>query len=66
MSAQGREFKELAFTLAERLVNKSHDEKAVEVFNELLKRHPEHQAARYQLLRAYGRLGKTKERQEQF
>ena len=66
MSAQGRELKELTFTLAERLVKKGYDGKAVEVFNELLKRYPEHQAARYQLLRAYGRLGKTRERQEQF
>lgn len=66
MGAQGREFDELAFTLSERLVDKGFDGKAAEVLEELLKRNPTHEAARYQLIRAYGRLGRTADREAQF
>jgi tetratricopeptide (TPR) repeat protein len=66
LSAQGREFEEVTFTLAERLIRKGYDRKAVEVFGELLKRHPDDRAARYQLVRTYGRLGLDAEQEAQF
>ena len=66
MSAQGRDFKDVAFTLAERLVKKNCDQKAVEVYLELLKRYPDDRGVRYQLVRTYGRLGLDKEREVQF
>jgi tetratricopeptide (TPR) repeat protein len=66
MSAQGRDFKDVAFTLAERLVKKDCDQKAVEVYVELLKRYPDDRGVRYQLVRTYGRLGLDKEREAQF
>ena len=65
ISAQGREFSELAFTLSGRLTQRGLDSKAVEVLNELLARDPEHKAARYQLIRALSRLERFDEREEQ-
>jgi tetratricopeptide (TPR) repeat protein len=63
LSVQGREFNELAFTLAERLIKRGFDAKAVEVLNELLLRDPKNKAARFELIRAYSRLGRDQERE---
>lgn len=63
LSAQDREFNALAFTLAVRLIKRGFDIKAVEVLNELLLRDPESRAARFELIRAYSRLGRDEERE---
>ncbi len=63
LNAQGRDFGELIYTMAERLIKRGFDTKAVEVLGELLLRDPEHMAARYQLVRAYSRLGRSQERE---
>ncbi len=65
IKAQGRQFSEVTFTLSERLIKKGFDAAAVSVLLELLLREPDNKAARYQLIRAYSRLGKRKEREEQ-
>ncbi len=63
LNAQGRDFSEMTFTLAERLIKRGFDSKAAEVLIELLLRDPGHKAARYQLIRTYARLGRTQERE---
>ena len=63
LNAQGREFGELTYTMARRLIKRGFDTKVVEVLEELLLRDPEHMAARYQLVRAYSRLGRNQERE---
>lgn len=63
---QGREFKEISFTLSGRLAQKGFDDKAAEVLHELLKRHPKHEAGRYRLIQVYNRLGLNAERDAQF